>query len=173
MPTTYTLISSNVLTSSAASVTFSSIPATYTDLVLRISARGSGVSSNALQVYIQANGDSANNYSTTILLGNSSTVSSFSFAPDSAFIYFYIPQSGSTANTFSNNEIYIPSYTAGQNKPASGFGVAENNSSSANQATIDAAASLYRSNTAISSLSIGGANFVSGSSFYLYGISSN
>ena len=36
---TYTLISSNVLGSSAASVTFSSIPATYTDLVLRVSAR--------------------------------------------------------------------------------------------------------------------------------------
>ena len=36
---TYTLISSNVLASSAATVTFSSIPATYTDLVLRVSAR--------------------------------------------------------------------------------------------------------------------------------------
>ena len=36
---TYTLISSNVLSSSAASVTFSSIASTYTDLVLRVSAR--------------------------------------------------------------------------------------------------------------------------------------
>ena len=39
MATTYTLITSQTLASSAASVTFSSIPSTYTDLVLRVSAR--------------------------------------------------------------------------------------------------------------------------------------
>ena len=39
MANTYTLISSNVLSSSAASVTFSAIPATYTDLVVKTSVR--------------------------------------------------------------------------------------------------------------------------------------
>jgi hypothetical protein len=39
MANTYTLIESQVLGSSAASVTFSAIPATYTDLVLKFSSR--------------------------------------------------------------------------------------------------------------------------------------
>jgi len=50
---TYTLISSNVLTSSAASVTFSSIPATYTDLVVRLSARATTTASN---IWVTFNG---------------------------------------------------------------------------------------------------------------------
>ena len=44
MPSTYTLISSNVLASSAASVTFSAIPSTYTDLVVRASIRSDATS---------------------------------------------------------------------------------------------------------------------------------
>jgi hypothetical protein len=38
MANTYTLIASNTLGASAASVTFSAIPSTYTDLVVRYSA---------------------------------------------------------------------------------------------------------------------------------------
>ena len=64
MATTYNLISSNVLSSSAASVTFSSIPAIYTDLVLRCSTRGTGFSNTVLYYF---NGNSSNTSYTNIL----------------------------------------------------------------------------------------------------------
>ena len=55
MPT-YTLISSNVLTTAAASVTFSSIPATFTDLVLRMSAQADGASNAFDNITLTFNG---------------------------------------------------------------------------------------------------------------------
>lgn len=73
MANTYTLISSNTLTSSAASVTFSSIPATYTDLVLRISSRTDAAGATAT-VAAQFNGDTTSaNYSETNLNSDGAT----------------------------------------------------------------------------------------------------
>ena len=74
-----------------------------------------------------------------------------------------------TNNTFANFEIYIPSYTAIQNKPSSAFGVAENNATS--PIFIQVSAGLRSVTDAITSISlVPSGNFVSGSSFYLYGI---
>jgi hypothetical protein len=164
---TYTLISSNVLTASAASVTFSSIPATYTDLVLRISARNDG---GANLTYIQFNSDTSSNYSTTNIYGTGSIAGS---DPSGAgtYVYAVVNQSSQTASTFSSSEFYIPSYQVSQNKPMSLFGVNENN---ATAAIIIGGAHLWRNTAAITSINLsagGGFNFVSGSSFYLYGIS--
>jgi hypothetical protein len=76
-----------------------------------------------------------------------------------------------SANTFGSAEIYIPSYTASQNKPLSTFGVVENNSAAGGDTEIDAWANLYRDTAAISSIAINArATFAAGSSFYLYGI---
>ena len=75
MANTYTLISSNTLTSSAASVTFSSIPATYTDLVLRISARSDRVSTTD-RLRLTFNSDTATNYSNITLVGDGAAASS-------------------------------------------------------------------------------------------------
>lgn len=62
----YTLISEQVLGSAASSVTFSSIPGTYTDLVLELLA----VFGTADTPAIRVNGDTATNYSATSLEGN-------------------------------------------------------------------------------------------------------
>ena len=174
MATTYTLISSNVLSSPAASVTFSSIPATYTDLVLRISARGSG---NSVNIYhlVTYNG-SATGYSDTLLYKDGTNVTPQSQRGTGGAWYSYagiglpLPASQSTASTFDSTEIYIPSYTASQYKPASVFGVQETNSTTQYMA-IDA--SLWSNTSAITSITItcGDQNYVSDSSFYLYGIS--
>ena len=74
-------------------------------------------------------------------------------------------------NTFSNSEIYIPSYTANQNKAVSFIGNREYNSSSSSETNATLVGS-YASTTAISSITITppSGNFVSGSSFYLYGV---
>ena len=71
---TYALIESQVLGSSQASVTFSSIPATYTDLVL-VCVNGNTLNSDN-DIYIRFNSDTASNYSRTQLIGNGSTATS-------------------------------------------------------------------------------------------------
>ena len=167
MPSTYTLISSNVLTSSAASVTFSAIPSTYTDLVLRISARGDRAGT-MVNINTNLNGGSGN-HSYTYLEGNGSAVSSARFATQNNIGSNPMTAVSATANTFGSAELYIPSYTASQNKPINSIGVNETNSASA---FIDSVAGLYNSVSAISSITLTPAanSFVSGSSFYLYGI---
>jgi len=58
-------IAQTVLSSAASSVTFSSIPGTYSALRLMIKARGSS-GSNGCAVYLQFNGDTGSNYSDNI-----------------------------------------------------------------------------------------------------------
>ena len=169
MATTYTLINSNVLSSSQASVTFSSIPATYTDLVVRASVRNDNAATSGGFI-IRLNNDTTSLYSNTVIRGDGSGASSFQQTGTSSFIGT-INGDTSTANTFANVEIYIPSYNASQSKPFSSAFAQENNTTAA---FTGAAADLYRSNTAITQIdciSSGTALWVSGSSFYLYGIS--
>jgi hypothetical protein len=73
MPTpTYTPLATVTLGSSASSVTFSSIPATYRDLILV--ASGTATSNGAL--FLRYNGDTGANYSRVIMVGDGSTASS-------------------------------------------------------------------------------------------------
>ena len=165
MAATYTLISSNVLSSSAASVTFSAIPATYTDLVVRISARAT-TANYANGFIVQLNGVGTNQ-SATWLIGNGSAASSAAYA----FIGGYTDAATATANTFNSAEVYIPNYNSATNHPVSTFSASENNTTGS--VFLTAQAGLWSSATAITSVKIqcDTDNFVSGSSFYLYGIS--
>lgn len=175
MATTYTLISSNTLTSSAASVTFSAIPSTYTDLVLKASARNASTANTYPSIMkIQFNGDTSSLYSTTFLCGQDGTTGSFRESAVDRIGAYASNSNASTSNTFCNVEIYIPSYTASQNKPVGVNGAAEINSTTGDIIAVESG--LYRSTTAISSINISNgnsANFVSGSSFSLYGISNS
>jgi hypothetical protein len=168
MPNTYTLISSNVLTSSAASVTFSSIPSTYTDLVLKISARGDGAT-NFENCTLRFNGDTAANYSMTWMTGDGATATSTrSIATNEAWLR-YVDAASATASTFGSVEVYLPNYTSSNKKPFSSIAAQENNTTTA---YINATALCWQLTNAITSILIDldGGSFVSGSSFYLYGI---
>ena len=170
MANTYQLIASNTLSSSAASVTFSSIPATYTDLVLKISARTNyGSISDYIQLVI--NGTTAN-YSDTTLWGDGASTFSLRNSNASLSEVSTMSANNATANAFGNSEIYIPSYTASQNKPIGAFGVAESNTTSFGTSFgVVADASLWRNTAAITSITIDAyGTYQSGSSFFLYGI---
>jgi hypothetical protein len=172
MANTYTIIASNTLSSSAASVTFSSIPATYTDLVLRISARANG-SGLLAGLAIKFNGSTTSIYSNTNLFAYSSSgTSNRSSSVASIPAMDNITDGGATANSFSSNELYIPSYTISQNKPSSLFSVVENKSATNFEWLVYTGAGLYRDTAAISSIALttNAGSFVSGSSFFLYGI---
>jgi hypothetical protein len=172
MPSTYTLISSNVLSSSAASVTFSSIPSTYTDLVLRLSTRATNATAWQNFPYIDFGSDQTQ--STTMLAGNGSANKSRQTAYNTGYVLNYDDTEGSdsagnTASTFDSIEIYIPNYLSTVKKPMASFAVAENNTT---KGFIQATALLSVRTTAISTIRCfsDGQTFASGSSFYLYGI---
>jgi hypothetical protein len=169
MANTYTLISSSVLSSTTASVTFSSIPATYTDLVLQVSGRSTGNGETFGSLRLRFNSDTATNYSVKSIKATPTP----GMAEEISISFFYgqyaINGENATANTFGNAEVYIPSYTANQNKPFSMSAAVEGNYS--NQPYRTESASLWRNTAAISTILVySDANFVSGSSFYLYGI---
>jgi hypothetical protein len=171
MATTYNLITSNVLGSSAASVTFSSIPATYTDLVVQASMRTDRV--DVLDIAgITFSSDTSTNYSATTLYGNGASVTSSIRSNFANVRENTIIGNSGLSNTFGSFEMYIPNYLISASKPFSGFMVTENNSSTSGTAIV-AVSNLWRNTATISSMNffpITGPNFLTGSSFYLYGI---
>ena len=169
MANTYTLIESQVLGSSAASVTFSAIPDTYTDLVFKFSVR-SDRAATFDNIQARINADSGSNYSRTLLSGDGSSASSSRGSSESRWEFAVINGDTSTSNTFGNGEMYIPNYISTANRPGSYSGAHEDNNATA---YMRANAYLYRGSAALSSIEFSpqnGTNFLSGSSFYLYGI---
>lgn len=173
MPSTYELIKGETLASSAASYTFTAIPSTWTDLVLRASVRGQY--SGAIDLNITVNGDTSSTlYSTTYLNVYGGSPSSGRYSSRNQWEMQNSLQSNSaTANTFGSIELYIPSYTVAGNKPASLALVAEDNASGftgsgSGYAMEAVGAHLWRNTAAITSITITGG--LAGSSYYLYGI---
>jgi hypothetical protein len=70
---TYTQIASTTLGSNASSVTFSSIPQTYTDLIIIANVQGTTGGNGTC---VQFNGDTGGNYSYTLIDGNGSSATS-------------------------------------------------------------------------------------------------
>lgn len=162
---TYVAIAKNLLTVDTASITFSSIPSTYTDLLLVVSGRSSSAPSF---LRITTNGSPTS--SETDLRGDGSAASSIRATGDGQFFgqgYLRLSDSSMTANTFASIEVYIPNYAGSQNKIMSATSVTEKNAASVQYITASAAASDLTS--AISSITCLG-NYVTGSRFDLYGI---
>jgi hypothetical protein len=75
MPTpTYTALATVTLGTTAATVTFSSIPATYRDLILVVNAS----SSVQTELFLRFNGDTGSNYNTVRMQGSGSVAASAS-----------------------------------------------------------------------------------------------
>lgn len=164
---TFQLISSTILKSSSSSITFLSIPNTYTDLVLRSSARNTGSSGYGLMATYNS---TTSGYSGTYIEGNGTIASGAWLSGSSSAQVGLLSLSTHTANTFSNNEIYIPNYNVSQQKPSFAWMTTENNASLSYG---DFIANLWANTAAITSITLAPAasSFDVGSSFYLYGIS--
>jgi hypothetical protein len=124
MANTYTLIASSTVGSGgAATIDFTSIPATYTDLVIKGSFRVT-VAGPVDGIKISFNGSTAS-FTARSVAGNGS--SAFSEAATVARWAGLGAATGATASTFSNFEIYIPNYAGSTNKSFSADAVSENN----------------------------------------------
>jgi hypothetical protein len=172
---TYKLLDSyTVGAGGVASVTFSNVNQTYTDLIIKGSFRSDNATANNAGAFIRFNGDSsANAYPALWISGNGSAASSSSnstatFMPLNG--YGGLDTAGNTANTFSSFNYTIPNYTNSNYKPLSSDWVGEDNSTSAN-AGFDAG--IWNNTAPITSITIyfGGQNAVQYSTFELYGIS--
>jgi hypothetical protein len=150
----------------AASMDFTSIPATFTDLILYVSTRSSTTEDS---FGIRFNNDSTTNYTFRQINGNGSVVASTSGTTSNKIVGGRQPESGYTANTFGNNSFYIPNYAGSANKSVSVDGVNENN---ATTVRTQLTAGLYPQTTAISRIDVipDAGNFVQYSTATLYGI---
>ena len=164
MALTYVAIATvTVGSGGAANIEFTSIPATYTDLLIKISARNETAGNSG--IFIQFNG-STSNFTNKYLEANGSTVYSGSFA---RYLGTEVA-AGQTANTFSNGEVYIPNYVGSNNKSFSADDVSENN---ATQAYATLTAGLWSNSSAITSIKltlVGVEEFNQYSTATLYGI---
>lgn len=162
----WTLIESQTLSSSQASVTLGSggsLPQTYKTLMLVHSLRTTGTGGQA--ILLRPNADTTGAW--RMLEGSGAAAASYS---SSANINIGETNgTGQTANTFTNGMAIIPNYTSSANKPIAVDAVTENNAATAYQ---DLTANLWSSASAITSLVVTTAadQFVSGSTFTLYGL---
>lgn len=177
MPTNPNMVAIQTVTvgaGGASSIEFTSIPQTYTDLVIVCSARNS--SSSGIDMGMRFNGNTGTNYSYRSVYGSGSTASSGSASSETLFTRAgYSAGSGYTASTFSNVSYYIPNYTSSNNKSVSIDGANEQNSSTAYAQLV---AGLWSQTSAITSVTLyvnsanTADNFAQYSTATLYGVTS-
>jgi hypothetical protein len=164
MPNTFTKIAAVTVGGGGSStMSFTSIPATYTDLVLKVSARTSAVSP---EMTITFNGTSASNTDRLLYVYAGAAGSNTSSPMRSA-----VNMSTQTANTFGNAEIYIPNYAGSTNKSVSIDSVAESSGISDGYEYLNAG--LWSNTAAITTVTVTAVSgtFVQYSTAILYGIS--
>ena len=163
----YEVISTQTLVSAVTSVTFSSIPQTYTDLVLWFDT---SMSSTGATIYAEFNADTTSLYSVTYLGGNgTSAYTGRASSQNSAGIAAYSTGYGSSRFISTSNIMNYSNTTT--------FKTVLNKYSQAGNA-VEALVNLYRSNSAITSIKLDSRNggtptghtFSAGSTFTLYGI---
>jgi hypothetical protein len=152
------IASATVGSGGAASIDFSAIPQTYTDLTLVLSARAT---STTAAITVAFNGSSAS-FTGRNLIGNGTTVTSATTTTliGNACI------SSNTASTFGNLQLVIPNYAGSTNKVFSVTTVTENNNTTAFQQLF---AGLWSNTAAITQVTLSLANFAEFSTAYLYG----
>ena len=163
MPTTYDKIATTTLGSANATITFSSIPATYTDLRLVVT----GTSNFTHTTGMQFNGDTASNYSETRLEGDGATATS-GRGTSLSFLRFF---GFTTTPTMFTVDLF--SYAGSTYKTSLATTSADLNGSG----NVRQYVQLWRSTSAINSISFGpgvsgasGTTYSAGTSATLYGI---
>ena len=169
VPSSFYLISSQAV-SSGTSVTFSSIPSTYKSLQIRYSATNNTAGNGFVGVL---NGDTGSNYISHALVGNNGAVSATSSGTTTSFWAGDTFQTGMQTGYPASAIIDIVDYasTAKNKTIKTSYGFNNNTSS---QSAIILLSSLWISTAAITSVTIkpvGSAQFSTGSTFSLYGVS--
>jgi hypothetical protein len=162
----FELISTTILSSAAASVTFSSIPQTYKHLQIRMVTRGNN-SSGVFALYGSFNGNQT--YAWHRIKTDGTSVTADGFGSQGVMVIGNQPNTNDTSNVFSGTIVDIPEYTSSSKnkilKYISWF-------VGSNYGFVHAGSAAQFDTTAINSITIGqqGNQFITGSRFSLYGI---
>jgi hypothetical protein len=171
MANTFTKIASvTVGSGGSASIDFTSIPATYTDLAILTSTRND-LADIGENIAMQFNGDTGSNYNWRRIYGDGSAAYSDKDNPITRILSGFSNGASTTSNTFSSQQIYIPNYAGSNYKSVSTESVGEGNVSAMLMMMI---AGVWNSTSAITSIKLyfpGSTKFVQYSTATLYGIS--
>lgn len=162
MPATYEPISTQTLGTAIADVYFTSIPQTYTDLVLVISSK----SASFQQIGYRLNSTSTGIYSYTQLAGSGSSALSQRASNETYAKFNWYGGSGNQWGVTTAHFMNYSNTTTFKTCISRGNALAEFTGT-------DATVSLWRNTSAITAINVlgsGGANFSIGSTFTLYGI---
>lgn len=175
MANTYYLIASTTVGAGGAStIDFTSIPSTYTDLLIMTSTRSSQSTSTNQGLAIQFNSNTSSYSNRAVFFQDSVGVRSASnlYGVTDKTIEGGVPAASNTANTFDNTSIYIPNYASSNYKGYSADNATNTNSTTDYTYNLQLTANLWSNTAAISSISLFlvSGNFVQYSSAYLYGI---
>jgi hypothetical protein len=164
MPTTYTPIASTTVTSTTSSVVFSSIPSTYTDLIIISDLRAA---TNA-SLSIQFNSDTGTNYSYTVLDAEGTALQANRQTNTSAIqvASWSIGLGSTTIPTTAITHINSYSNTT-TNKPVISRSGAINASDTV---SVDIFVGTWRNTAAISTVTLNANTITVGSVFTIYGI---
>ena len=165
MALTYEPIQTQTLGTAVASVTFSSIPQTYTDLILVNYFATTTINEDA---YVQFNSDTGSNYSRTHVRGNGTSAGS-GRATNQTYILIDLDSSGSTLNTGLQTNVQILNYS---NTTSNKTLLSRSGTTGGSFTGTSLIAGLWRNTAAISTILVGCTTntFVVGSTFTLYGI---
>jgi hypothetical protein len=131
MANTYVQIGSTVTVGAggAATIDFTSIPATFTDLIVKTSTRTNNAGID-MGLIISFNG-STTGYNDKTVYGNGTSAASTGGSGVAGIYWYYADGDTATANTFANCEFYVPNYTSSNYKSVSMDTVTENNATGA------------------------------------------
>jgi len=165
MAITYEPLVTTTLSSATATVTFGSISSAYTDLVL---IANWGTSVNGDGTLMRFNSDTGSNYSDTELYGTGSSAGS-QRRSNGAYIDITRAIGGDGSTIYTNSIISVNNYS---NTTTYKTALIRANLATGTYAGVAALAGLWRSTSAITSVTILAAsgNLLSGSTFTLYGI---
>lgn len=172
MADTYELIASTTVGSGgASSIDFSSIPNTFTDLVVHLSGRSSR-SNPTDTVFLKFNNTNST-YSTIRVYSTGTSVGSDTGSTGNGLDVATLNGATSTSSFFSNQKIYIPSYTSSNKKTISYDGTSSNNSTTGNFLVLTSGQWSGTSTINQITLTPDVGSFVQYSTAYLYGVKSS
>lgn len=168
MAKTYTPIATTTLTSTQNGVTFSSIPQTYTDLVVVVTGRSDSTSGGTDGVELQFNGDTGTNYSFTQIYSDGSAAYSSRASNNGSIALGNIPTSSTTTSlsyhlvtghimNYANTTTYKTAL--GRGGPSGSYNIFR--------------AGVWRNTAAITSVTVmipGGISFLADTTLTIYGI---
>jgi hypothetical protein len=167
---TFVQIATQTLATNTATVTFSGIPQTYTDLLVKMSARGSGSGSFYDNATLTFNGVTTGYTTTRFTNQQAASIGTDTISNNTFFYIGEIDGNTATANVFGVIDFYIANYSGTTYKSISSENASENNTNGSFYNGLHS--QLWASYTPITSITLGttGGGYVTNSEFTLYGI---